>query len=85
MSAPEIHHATETPLRDSLPPNSEDDTSIAEPTLQLADTDMDNIKKPRVLIVGAGIGGLLLGNLLQKGGIPYEMFEKSTEVKPLGM
>ncbi|KAF9367894.1 hypothetical protein CPB97_005175, partial [Podila verticillata] len=42
------------------------------------------MKKPKVLIVGAGLGGLMLGNLLQKGGIPYDIYERAHEVKPLG-
>ncbi|KAG0204212.1 hypothetical protein BGX33_008654 [Mortierella sp. NVP41] len=41
-------------------------------------------KRPKVLIVGAGLGGLTLGMLLQKAGIPYEIFERAAEVKPLG-
>ncbi|KAG0207759.1 hypothetical protein BGX33_006653 [Mortierella sp. NVP41] len=40
-------------------------------------------KKPKVLIVGAGIGGLTLGMILQKTDIPYEIFERAAEVKPL--
>ncbi|KAF9967565.1 hypothetical protein BGZ70_009032 [Mortierella alpina] len=39
---------------------------------------------PKVLIVGAGIGGLLLAILLQRAGIDYEIFERATQVKPLG-
>lgn len=39
---------------------------------------------PRVLIVGAGIGGLFLANLLQHAGIDFEIFERSAQVKPLG-
>ncbi|KAF9414848.1 hypothetical protein BGZ94_000268 [Podila epigama] len=41
-------------------------------------------EKPRVLIIGAGIGGLMLAILLQAGGIPYEIIERANEVKPLG-
>jgi len=40
--------------------------------------------RPRVLIVGAGLGGLTLGLLLEKAGIPYEIFERSPAIKPLG-
>ncbi|KAG9071628.1 hypothetical protein KI688_005841 [Linnemannia hyalina] len=40
--------------------------------------------KPTVLIVGAGLGGLMLGALLEKQGIPYTIFERATTVKPLG-
>ncbi|KAG0295212.1 hypothetical protein BGZ96_012314 [Linnemannia gamsii] len=40
--------------------------------------------KPTILIVGAGLGGLLLGALLEKSDIPYLIFERATTVKPLG-
>ncbi|KAF9970346.1 hypothetical protein BGZ73_006947, partial [Actinomortierella ambigua] len=33
---------------------------------------------------GAGIGGVMLGGLLEKAGISYQIFEKASEVKPLG-
>ncbi|KAG0046656.1 hypothetical protein BGZ83_008197 [Gryganskiella cystojenkinii] len=39
---------------------------------------------PRVLIVGAGIGGLLLAIQLQRAGVDYEIFERAEEIKPLG-
>ncbi|KAG0039715.1 hypothetical protein BGZ82_007017 [Podila clonocystis] len=37
-----------------------------------------------VLIIGAGISGLMCGALLEKANISYEIFEKSKELKPLG-
>ncbi|KAF8947927.1 hypothetical protein BGZ47_007323 [Haplosporangium gracile] len=40
--------------------------------------------KPTVLIVGAGLGGLMLGTLLEKANIPYYIFERASCVKPLG-
>ncbi|KAF9103060.1 hypothetical protein BGX29_003857 [Mortierella sp. GBA35] len=40
--------------------------------------------KPTVLIVGAGLGGLMLGALLEKASIPYTIFERATTVKPIG-
>lgn len=39
---------------------------------------------PTVMIVGAGLGGLTLAILLQRAGIEYQLFEKSTEIKPFG-
>ncbi|KAI1307885.1 hypothetical protein EDD11_004357 [Mortierella claussenii] len=38
----------------------------------------------RVLIVGAGIGGLTLAALLGKAGIEYHIFERAREIRPLG-
>ncbi|KAG9063199.1 hypothetical protein KI688_004800 [Linnemannia hyalina] len=41
-------------------------------------------KRPKVLIVGAGLGGLTLGMLLHKANIPFEIYERAAMVKPLG-
>lgn len=41
-------------------------------------------KRPKVLIVGAGLGGLTLGMLLHKANIPFDIYDKAPEVKPLG-
>ncbi|KAG0053744.1 hypothetical protein BGZ90_006149, partial [Linnemannia elongata] len=41
-------------------------------------------KRPKVLIVGAGLGGLTLGILLHKANIPFEIYERASVVKPLG-
>ncbi|KAF9301805.1 hypothetical protein BGZ91_009490, partial [Linnemannia elongata] len=40
-------------------------------------------KPPHVLIAGAGLAGLFLGILLEKAGIPYEIFERSAQIRPL--
>ncbi|KAF9370130.1 hypothetical protein BGX21_005673, partial [Mortierella sp. AD011] len=40
--------------------------------------------RPEVLIVGAGIAGLTLAILLEQINIPYQIFERAEEVKPLG-
>ncbi|KAF9926892.1 hypothetical protein FBU30_003613 [Linnemannia zychae] len=39
---------------------------------------------PRALIAGAGLAGLFLGILLEKAGIPYEIFERASEIRPIG-
>ncbi|KAG0286484.1 hypothetical protein BGZ98_005058 [Dissophora globulifera] len=38
----------------------------------------------RVIIIGAGIGGLTLAALLEKAGIDYVVLERAKKVKPLG-
>ena len=38
-----------------------------------------------VLICGAGIGGLCLGLSLQQLKIPFQIFESSTSIQPLGV
>ncbi|KAF9914948.1 hypothetical protein BX616_007252 [Lobosporangium transversale] len=40
--------------------------------------------KPKVLIVGAGISGLTLAILLEKASIPYEVYDRMAQVRPLG-
>ncbi|KAG0286960.1 hypothetical protein BGZ96_009054 [Linnemannia gamsii] len=39
---------------------------------------------PRVIVVGAGISGLMMGLLLGKAGITYQIFERASHVKALG-
>jgi 5-methylphenazine-1-carboxylate 1-monooxygenase len=38
-----------------------------------------------VLIIGAGIGGLTLGLMLHRVGIPCRIFEAASELKPIGV
>ncbi|KAF9998228.1 hypothetical protein BGZ80_000833 [Entomortierella chlamydospora] len=40
--------------------------------------------RPTVIIVGAGISGLTLAILLEQINVPYQIFERAAEVKPLG-
>ncbi|KAF9175870.1 hypothetical protein BGX20_009268, partial [Mortierella sp. AD010] len=40
--------------------------------------------KPEVLIIGAGIAGLALAILLEQIDVPYHIYERASEVKPLG-
>ncbi|KAG0060778.1 hypothetical protein BGZ89_011974 [Linnemannia elongata] len=40
---------------------------------------------PKILIIGAGLSGLFLGNLLEKTNIPYEIFERApSKSRPMG-
>ena len=41
-------------------------------------------KRPKVLIAGAGIAGLVTGLALQKIGIAVEIFEQASELHELG-
>ncbi|KAF9897557.1 hypothetical protein BX616_005360, partial [Lobosporangium transversale] len=43
---------------------------------------LDN--RPGVMIIGAGLGGLLLGALLERIGIRYHIFERASKLRPLG-
>lgn len=66
--------------------------SIPEPTPQatpnlgppLTLDQLEALSKPKVIIAGAGLAGLTLGILLKKANIPFQIFEKSSEFKPLG-
>ena len=41
-------------------------------------------KKPKILIVGAGIGGLTAAIALRQTGFSVEVFERATELKEVG-
>ncbi|KAF9994634.1 hypothetical protein BGZ80_007759, partial [Entomortierella chlamydospora] len=43
-----------------------------------------NPSNPKVLIVGAGLGGLTLAILLEKASIDYEIYERSTTISSQG-
>jgi len=43
------------------------------------------LARPKVAIVGAGLGGLMLGQLLEQINVPYHIYERAKVVKPLGM
>ncbi|KAF9436496.1 hypothetical protein BGZ76_003751 [Entomortierella beljakovae] len=40
--------------------------------------------RPEVIIIGAGIAGLMMALLLEQIGTQYHIFERASEVKPLG-
>ncbi|ORZ28843.1 hypothetical protein BCR41DRAFT_366555 [Lobosporangium transversale] len=52
--------------------------------MSAADNSSKSIRKPKVLIVGAGLGGLTLGALLEKAGVPYEIYDRMAEIRALG-
>ncbi|KAI1297729.1 hypothetical protein EDD11_007009 [Mortierella claussenii] len=41
-------------------------------------------RSPKVMIVGAGLGGLMLALLLERIGVEYDIFERSSVLKPYG-
>ncbi|KAF9384438.1 hypothetical protein BGX21_001292 [Mortierella sp. AD011] len=43
-----------------------------------------NLSNPKIIIAGAGLGGLTLAILLEKASIDYEILERATALKPLG-
>ncbi|KAF9138597.1 hypothetical protein BG015_002325 [Linnemannia schmuckeri] len=45
---------------------------------------MTTADKPTVLIVGAGLCGLMLGTLLERIDVPYVIFERTSTIKSLG-
>ncbi|KAF9345400.1 hypothetical protein BGX26_003168 [Mortierella sp. AD094] len=45
---------------------------------------MTKPEPPKVMIVGAGIGGLFLAILLERQNVPYMIYERTNEPKPLG-
>jgi 2-polyprenyl-6-methoxyphenol hydroxylase-like FAD-dependent oxidoreductase len=49
----------------------------------MSDTD-SSFKRPKVLIVGAGLGGVVLGALLERAGVDFQIYERAAVVKPLG-
>ncbi|KAG0350907.1 hypothetical protein BG005_009577, partial [Podila minutissima] len=59
--------------------------STAKPKPPLTEQQIEDMKKPTVLIVGAGIGGLTLAILLHKAKIPFFVYERAHEVKPLAI
>ncbi|KAK3848476.1 MAG: hypothetical protein J3R72DRAFT_500237 [Linnemannia gamsii] len=68
-------------------PDVEDIDGKPFPTAGFKGSDLPPLvtdEPPHVLIVGAGLGGLFLGILLEEAGIPYEIFERTQEIKPLG-
>ncbi|KAF9283053.1 hypothetical protein BGZ68_005603, partial [Mortierella alpina] len=44
-----------------------------------------NKHAPQVLIIGAGLGGLMTALLLEHAGISYSVYERAPKVKPLGV
>ncbi|KAK3839486.1 MAG: hypothetical protein JOS17DRAFT_729270 [Linnemannia elongata] len=67
--------------------STDESTSTPLPSTGFKGSDLPPFvtdEPPRVLIAGAGLAGLFLGNLLERAGIPYEIFERTAEIKPLG-
>ncbi|KAG0008481.1 hypothetical protein BGZ80_003389, partial [Entomortierella chlamydospora] len=43
-----------------------------------------DIPTPTVIIVGAGLGGLMLGTILETANISYHILERASELRSLG-
>ncbi|KAG0097695.1 hypothetical protein BGZ93_002176 [Podila epicladia] len=73
-----VDQAVKTPLVDQTAKSPADQTAktpadqTVNPRPAFTPEEIERLSKPKVLISGAGIGGLTLAILLQKGGIPYE-------------
>ncbi|KAG0263814.1 hypothetical protein BG011_008014 [Mortierella polycephala] len=50
----------------------------------MPENNSNSQRLPVVLIIGAGLGGLMMGALLERVGITYQIFERANKVKPLG-
>ncbi|KAG0024088.1 hypothetical protein BGZ80_006097 [Entomortierella chlamydospora] len=50
----------------------------------MSTTNLENKNVPTVLIVGAGIAGLMLGILFETIDIPYHIFDRTSAIRPLG-
>ncbi|KAF9200245.1 hypothetical protein BGZ49_009547 [Haplosporangium sp. Z 27] len=50
----------------------------------MSETPSQENSSPQVLIVGAGLGGLMFGAILETANISYHILERATEVRPLG-
>lgn len=83
MSSPDIQNANIL-LPDPSVPEPDDYVSTAKPKPPLTLEEEENMKKPTVLIVGAGLGGLTLAILLHKAKIPFFVYERAHAVKHLG-
>ncbi|KAF9917068.1 hypothetical protein FBU30_001027 [Linnemannia zychae] len=54
------------------------------PSTATSTSDTPHQERLRVLIVGGGIGGLMLGLMLERAAIDYIILERSSEIRPLG-
>lgn len=79
---PNGHHHPVTKVADAPAPPIEYPTSAWRPKLELEDRGIDEIRPLRVVVVGAGLSGILAGILLpaKVPGLDLTIYEKNADV-----
>src|SRR5690349_25176934 len=55
-------------------------TTVRSNQLGAAIVTSNRVTKPRVLIIGAGIAGLCMGEALERARVPFAIFEKAGDL-----